>query len=260
MTPEEKLCSRTWRLRNSAGLLWSILSFGFLAGVGFLIRGVKAKNKLWIAMGIGFLVVSIGLMATAGIANPGTKAAPITTPYSALWGWVMFANFVGGALAAFLTNRKWLIWKAHANEVAWYVQAGSSKPPAGTAPATGYAAHAAAAALRPAALSPVFGPAPAAHGTLDVNSASAQDLQTMLGVDAATANRIVDVRQSQGAFTSFEQLMAKGQVQPHILIPHRQALAFGDGTGGQLPPNQETAAQAQPKRSTGSQSARRLDI
>jgi DNA uptake protein ComE-like DNA-binding protein len=252
MTPEEKLCSRSWRLLNSAGLLWSILSLGFLTGVGFLIRGVKAKNRSWIVLGIGFLVLGIGLMVTVGMFDSGTKEAPITSVASTIWGWTWFGTFVGGITAAFITNRKWLLWKAHASEKKWYAQAGASSPAPNTPPATGYDPNAAAAALR--------SPAPATEyklpaevptvGTLDINSASLQDLQSVLGFDAATASRIINARQSQGPFTSFEQLMAKGQVQPHILIPHRQRLVFGE----------RKSDDSQRRQSTANQSARRLDL
>lgn len=250
MTPEEKLCSRTWRLRNSAGLLWSILSFGMLTGVGFLIRGVKSKNRVWIAMGVGFLVLGIGVFATAGMANPGTKEAPIRTAFTDIWGWIMFANLVGGITAAVITNKKWLIWKAHANEVKWYAQTGDSQPTAATSPVRDYDPNAAAAAFASPATPPVTVPAPAPAAVFDVNSASAQELSATLGVDGETANRIVEARQSLGSFTSFEQLMSKAQVPPHLLIPHRAEMTFGA-------PASAPASQPEPP-GTGSKSARKL--
>lgn len=134
MTPEEKLCSRSWRLRNSAGVLWSILSFGLLTGVNFLIRGVKSKNKLWIGMGIGFLLVGVGVMVTSSMIDSGTKAAPKSSPELTIWGWVMFTSFIGGVIASFVTNKKWLIWKAHVDDRKWYAKAGASQPASNTSP------------------------------------------------------------------------------------------------------------------------------
>src|SRR6478672_10988144 len=132
MTPEEKLCSRTWRLRNSAGVLWSILSFGFLTGVGFLIRGVKAKNKLWIMMGVGFLVLGVGLMVATGTYDSGTKEAPIRSTASTIWGWIWFSTFIAGVVLSIIMNRKWLVSKAHAGDAKWYAQAGTTAPPVDT--------------------------------------------------------------------------------------------------------------------------------
>ncbi|MGN8131757.1 ComEA family DNA-binding protein [Paenarthrobacter sp. 22069] len=264
MTPEEKLCSRTWRLRNSAGVLWSILSFGLLTGVAFLIRGVKAKNKLWIQMGVGFLVLGVGLMVASGTFDAGTKAAPIRSTASTIWGWIWFLTFIGGIVATFITNRKWLVWKAHSGDTKWYAQAGSSAPSVSTSPATGHDPNAAAAAFRSVVPPPVqttppahtFSGHSAATGPIDVNMASAQDLVAALGIDQAAAGRIVEVRQSQGHFTSFEQLMAKAQIQPHLLIPHRQRLLFG--TSGS--PATTAPAQPQPTRRSANQAARRLDL
>lgn len=236
MTPEEKLCSRSWRLRNSAGVLWSILSFGTLTGVNFLIRGSKTRNGAWIAMGVGFLVVGVGVIATAGLANPGTKEAPIRTAYTDIWGWLWFTTFVAGVVISFITNKKWLIWKAHANEVKWYAAAGASQAP-GASPVRGYDPNAAAAAFNPQPLSapaPQQFSAPAPQPTaaaLDVNSASAQELVTALGVDGETAARILQARQATGSFTSFEQLMTRAQVPPHLLIPHRDKISFGAPSG-----------------------------
>lgn len=261
MTPEEKLCSRSWRLRNSAGVLWSILSFGLLTGVGFLIRGAKAKNKLWIGLGIGFLIVGIGLFTTAGMFNGGTKEAPIRSTASTIWGWVWFTSFVGGIVMAFVTNKKWLIWKAHADDRKWYAQGGVAQPTTNSFPTHGYDPNAAAAAFAtpsPAPYTPqpsypaqYVAPAAAPGGSIDVNIASPQDLVTALGVDTETANRIVSARQQVGSFTSFEQLMSKAQVPPHLLIPHRSRLTFGAV---------QTAHPAQQPARQGNHSARRLDI
>lgn len=240
MTPEEKLCSRSWRLRNSAGILWSILSFGILTGVNFLIRGTKTKNKLWIAMGVGFLVVGIGVFATSGLANPGTKEAPIRTAYTDIWGWLWFTTFISGVVISFITNKKWLIWKAHAAEVKWYAAAGASQAP-GASPVRGYDPNAtASAAFNPQPLSAPAPQAPAA--TLDVNSASAQELVAALGVDGETAGRILQARQAAGSFTSFEQLMTRAQVPPHVLIPHRDKISFGapSGPAPAAPPQPQT--------------------
>lgn len=225
---------------------------GLLTGVGLLIRGVKAKNQLWIRLGVGFLVLGIGLMVATGTFDGGTKEAPKTSVASTIWGWIWFGTFAGGIATAIITNRKWLIWKAHANETKWYAQAGSAKPPATTSPFAGYDPNAAVSALRsPAASSPYSSPAQAGGGSsLDVNSASAQDLQSVLGVDASTADRIIAARHNQGPFTSFEQLISKGQVQPHILIPHRHRLVFGESNQSPAPTNQGPL----------NHSARRLDL
>ena len=266
MTPEEKLCSRSWRVRNSAGILWSILSFGLLTGVGFVIRGLKSKNKLWIGLGIGFLIVGIGLFVSVGMIDTGTKEAPITTPASTIWGWIWFTSFIGGVVAAIVTNKKWLLWKAHVDDRKWYAKAGAPQSTNNSSPAYGYNPNAAAAAFAtppaPAPYTPqptytppapYIAPATAPGGIIDVNAATPQDLVMTLGVDNETANRIVGTRQQLGSFTSFEHLMSKAQVPPHLLIPHRDKLSFGTVQTAPAPGAQQPAPQ-------GNHSARRLDI
>ena len=45
------------------------------------------------------------------------------------------------------------------------------------------------------------------HGIVDVNSASAQTLASVPGIGATIAARIVQVREDEGAFTTFDQLL-----------------------------------------------------
>lgn len=227
MTPEEKLCSRSWRLVHSAGLLWSILSLGLLTGVGFLIRGVKAKNNLWIALGVGFLVVGVTLFATAGV-NSGTKEAPVQTTAGDIWGWVWLTTFIGGMVTAVLTNKKWLMWKAHSNETKWYAQAGASHPAVNPSPTSGYIPDVTTGASDPVAAPHVVTfETPGETSSLNINAASAPMLVSALGIDNASAERIIAARRPLGSFTSFEQLIARAQVAPHLLIPHRARIAFG---------------------------------
>lgn len=266
MTPEEKLCSRSWRVRNSAGLLWSILSFGILTGVGFLIRGIKSKNKLWTGLGVGFLIVGIAVFTTAGMFDSGTEDNPNTSLGYDIWGWTMFTLFIGGVVSSIVTNKRWLLWKAHADDRKWYAKPEASQVPRNSAPSYSYRSEAVAPAFAnptsPVSNAPQTSHLPSFQNTasvsvpedeIDVNTASVQDLVTALGVDTDTANRIVHTRSTLGSFTSFEQLMTRAQVQPHLLIPHRNKLKFGTtqataGPHGQLP---------EPK---SNPNARRLDI
>ena len=49
--------------------------------------------------------------------------------------------------------------------------------------------------------------APAASAVLNINTATAADLQKLPGVGAATAERIVEYRQKHGPFKKIEELM-----------------------------------------------------
>ncbi|AOY74207.1 hypothetical protein ARZXY2_4708 (plasmid) [Arthrobacter sp. ZXY-2] len=254
MTPEEKLCSRSWRMRNSAGILWSILSFGLLTGVGFLIRGAKSKDKLFIGLGVGFLIVGIGLFVSVGMFDAGTKEAPIRSTASTIWGWVWFTSFIGGIVTAVITNKKWLLWRAHTPDTKWYAQAGATQQQTPVPPAQGYDPNAAAAAFAaPSPAATYTNPAPTQTGSIDVNAASAQELVGSLGVDADTANRIIATRQQLGSFSSFEQLVAKAQVPPHLLIPQRGKLTFSTAQNVPATPPVQPTQQA-------SQASRRLDL
>lgn len=266
MTPEEKLCSRSWRMRNSVGVLWSVLTFGFLTGVNFLSRGMRSKNRLWIGMGIGFLAVSLGLFiaSSTGMIESGTKENPSTSVGFQIWGWVMTVSFIAGVIASFVTNKKWLLWKAHATDTKWYAQAAATQTP--SSPAQAYASSSdaisaafavpstpSAATPQPAPAAPVQHTATTLSDGVRINSATGEELVAALGIDVDTAGRIVTARTQGGPFTSFEQLIAAAQVPPHLLIPHRGLLSFESVASAPNPSEQQAG-------STGRSSARRLDI
>lgn len=269
MTPEEKLCSRKWRLLNSAGVLWSILSFGLLTCVNFLVRGIQSQNRRWIIYGIGFAILSVVLLTWSSNVNSGTKEAPVSTPGSTAWGWVWFLSWIGGIVLSVITNRKWLMWKAHHGNNKWYAQ-----------PATAYGMHPAGPGVQPGQQqvppawpyqaqgqqyqgqpyppqahpfqqpryvgpnqphTPMSGQSCAAGSeagsglspsqaqqsqrAVNVNGARAEDF-TALGIDQATAEKIVNTRYYLGGYSSFEHLLAATGVAPHILIPLRGSLSF----------------------------------
>lgn len=122
MTPEEKLSSRKWRLLNSAGVLWSILSFGLLTCVNFLVRGSKSRNRLWIIYGVGFAILSVVVLSWSSNVNSGTEEATVSSPDSTAWGWFWFLSWIAGIVMSLMTNRKWLMWKAHHGDKKWYAQ------------------------------------------------------------------------------------------------------------------------------------------
>jgi hypothetical protein len=232
MTPEEKLCSRTWRMRNSAGVLWSILSFGFLTAANFLIRGIKAKNKLWITYGAAFAALTIILMVWISGVETGTKENPVQSTSSTVWGWVWFSQWIAGIVLSATTNRRWLLWKAHHVGRAWYAQ----PPTVDSAPAWQAAIRneQRAPALQPLVQTPVLqsvqqplrqpneqiSPEP-----MNINTMELGDFER-LGMEYAAARQILDMRPQVGQYTSFEHLLGSSRVPPHLLLPFKGSFSF----------------------------------
>jgi DNA uptake protein ComE-like DNA-binding protein len=288
MTPEEKLCSRKWRLLNSAGVLWSVLSFGLLTCVNFLVRGSKSRNRLWIIYGVGFAILSVVVLSWSSNVNSGTKEAPVSSPESTAWGWFWFLSWITGIVLSVMTNRKWLMWTAHHGNNKWYAQ-----------PAPAYGVHHAGPGLQQrqqqgpptwqhqaqgrqlqdqpygaqthpfqqpqhpgppwptSTMQDQARPAPSqptmrrASRPVNVNAALDQDLAA-LGMDQATAEKILNTRHHIGGYKSFEHLLAATGVAPHILIPLRASLAFE-----YLQPGRPTPAPDSPKPQGG---GRTLDL
>ena len=217
-------------------------------------------------MGIGFLVVGIGLFGFAGSFDPGTAENPSTSLGTDIWGWVMFANLVGGVTVSIVTNKKWLLWKANADDAKWYSKVEDSQTQNQPSAVHRFDSEAVANAF----VSPTFPsadmpqtPPPGANqhsalvdspsNNVDVNSATAHELVIALGINNETANHILSTRSTLGSFTSFDQLMTRTQVPPHLLLPHRNKLTFGEA-------QTDTTASAQKPARKGNHSARKLDI
>ncbi|WP_077490420.1 ComEA family DNA-binding protein [Sinomonas mesophila] len=232
MTPEEKLCSRWWRIRNSAGVLWPILSLGLLGCVVFLVRGIKTKTTWWWILGIGFAVFEVGLFIASGLVDTGTKENPSTSPESQLFGGLLVLNWAASTIMAFVINRKWLLWKAH-NDQTWYAaggpqgrQGGQQAPlptSSGGFPSMDSDVKAAFGDLSQQQSAESITPN---ARPVDINRASSADLQR-LGLDREIAERLVLVRDQQNGFPSFEQMVAASGIAPHRLLAIRGQLAFG---------------------------------
>lgn len=217
-------------------------------------------------MGIGFLVVGIGIFATAGTFDTGTTENPNTSLGETLWGWLLFANFFGGVIAAIMANKKWLLWKAYADDTKWYAKTGANSAANQPAAIRGFNPEAVANVFSNSTLVPTsttqtpsstsnqhLASTDTFQGSVDINSATAHDLVVALGIDKEIANRILSIRSNLGSFTSFDQLMSRTQVPPHLLLPHRNKLAFGEVQTSDLPSSQQSPTK-------GNSRTRRLDI
>jgi DNA uptake protein ComE-like DNA-binding protein len=125
-----------------------------------------------------------------------------------------------GAVLAFVTNRAWLRSKAyghtglarHATTDAAARQSSPSSEAATSVALTSPARRATGAF----AASPSI-PAPPAL-PLDINIATAAQLQAALGLDQASGDWLVATRTRLGQFSSVEQLLTVGQVPPHLYV------------------------------------------
>ena len=231
MNPAERLCSRTWRLSNSAWMLTSLLGLGLVTWAGFLYIGVKARRRSWlIAAGAwaGYVATYIVL---SELFPGGTKEDPNTAN-----------SWVGGIVHQALVNRQWLRWRAvhPRGSTVWYRMETQGQAPITSAERVD--ATLAAALHRPPVQAPPVGPPPANQsdaqsrslwsappqrvapaGSLDINSATESDL-VAVGVDGAWAAVIVAARQRVGRFNAPEDLMTRGGLPPHVFMAVRDRL------------------------------------
>ncbi|WP_343467062.1 helix-hairpin-helix domain-containing protein (plasmid) [Rhodococcus aetherivorans] len=249
-TPEERLCSRSWRLRHSAWTLWTLLSFGLFTFCGFLIIGLKARNRMWLLSAAGWFVYTVGMFIAMSTIDSGTKENPSNSVAYNISAAVFFLAWIGGIVHVFITNRAYLRWKAHDADTPWYAGTSGPAQPTGppSSPGSGSLPPAVDSAMRgytapPTTPAPPWpGPQPtntasdprhttsaqafshprhdaaSAHGAVDVNRAGVEELQRTLGLDAATAHAVVTTRARLGRYVTPDQLMTEAGIPPHIYL------------------------------------------
>ncbi|GAA4716461.1 ComEA family DNA-binding protein [Phytohabitans rumicis] len=193
-----------WRVRHSWWLLFSILGFGCLNGVGFLYIGLRARRPEWWIPGIAYLVAAWAFFVLASNLAPESAAA---TWFSMSW----LAVWAGSLLHACLINSAWLRWRA--GYVPWHAEptvalrrgAGFSPPPPGLAPPPGY----------------YYGPGPAAAPPgppVEVNTAGPEQLAALPGFDPERVRRVLAEREARRGFGSVEEFAAAATLPPHEFV------------------------------------------
>jgi len=267
-TPEEKLCSRSWRLLHSAFLLWSILSFGLLTFIGFWVIAGKSHKRSWIIAASLWTLFNVATLVLLGSGDSGTKENPSTSVTSTISGSMLFIGWVGGILHSALVRKNWLRWRAQRQPGAWYVQPTSSlgttakqgerltsyqaegllrganqMPGQQTSPTD----HSPAGAWSPPSATPrQAGDAPSAPPQqrepaalppgVDLNTADAAAF-VRVGLDPNWAEWLVTTRTRIGRFTSVDDLLTHAQMPPHLFAAVRGQLVVTSGAapGASLP-------------------------
>lgn len=258
-TPAERLCSRSWRLRNSLWLLPAILLLGIATWTSFLYIGIKAKRRVWLITAALYGVGMIGIFTLSGRFGDGDKEA--STGGESVVGFIIVAIWIGGIVHALITNREWLRWKAYAgSNAAWYAQTAAgvaapavqhqetsiddlllgrpSAPSTSVPPLPPPPPAAAPPGPRPQLPSPEgsTNPQPAPGGMLDLNLAPASELESQLGFNRDNAQRVVAERSRLGGFTAPDQLMTEAGMPPHVFASIRGRVTVSPLPSSSRPP------------------------
>lgn len=256
-TPEELLCSRKWRLRQGAWMLFGWVPFALTAWAGYLIIGIRARNWKWIVTAVVFFTYGIAFFSVMSwVGGSGVqKGEPIPEPYNVVSNitmWTSLLVWIGNAaVVQWFVNRKWLVWRAHHDKklsTPWYATATAGTVPAPPIPPQQQISEAFGAALNTTPPTPPAAPLAAQATTgaseataatppriLDVNSATTDELASLPGFDVAAAAAVVAARDQVGGFRELTDLVTRAGVKPHVLANIQDQLAI-------TTPPQNTAA------------------
>ena len=79
------------------------------------------------------------------------------------------------------------------------------------------------------------GAKPLVSGTININTASAADLQRLPGIGAKTASRVIDYRQKNGPFKKVEELMNVRGVGEKNFLKLKDHISVGAPKGAAQP-------------------------
>jgi DNA uptake protein ComE-like DNA-binding protein len=238
-TPAEKLASRTWRMQHSAWMLPAFLCAGIFVWASFLYIGIRARRREWLLAAAGYAGAIVVVIIAMSFTDDGLTES--TTGAERAVSLVILAIWVGGSIHAVATNRSWLKWSAHAKEpLPWYAE-GSATSPA-TSPTIsptisqpdplGDALAGRTAGLAPPVRveAPPTGTTSPSMTPVDLNSATAQQLEKQLGLTASESALITAARTRLGRFTDVTQVLTEAGLEPHRFAqvqPHLVVAASG---------------------------------
>jgi DNA uptake protein ComE-like DNA-binding protein len=224
-TTEPTLSSGWWRLRNSAWILIPILSVGMLTWAAFLFVGIRAKNRKWLIFAAMWLAILVGYYVGSDVVD-ALPASPVQKGVAGFFHTVPMLQWLVGIAHVAGTNRGWLRWKArHLDAKPWHSQGTGVAPAPFVAPMQAASAAQVDAALRGSTgvqAAPTIQAAPVAQ--LDINAATAPQLQAALGMDQAWGEWLVATRTRIGRYASVDQLLTEGKVPPHFYLPAKDKL------------------------------------
>ena len=175
-------------------VLATLFPFGWFTWLGFAYAGVKAKKPAWVAAGVGYLVLVAAAIVVTSLDED------IDGPEDDIGYLTMFLVW-GGGVAHALAIRKAYLRRMQLLEDPALTRAREARERQAYArelaqrdPALAREAH--------IGLSGGFDEG----GVVDVNHAPVADRADLPGIDAATARRIVAVRDGVGGFSSLEDL------------------------------------------------------
>jgi hypothetical protein len=231
-----------WRIRHSWWLLFPILGFGCLNGIGFIYVGLRTRRPAWWVAGIVYLLAGWAFFILVGTSDPESNASDwFVGGFMAVW--------IGSLVHACLINSAWLQWRS--GYVPWHAQPPMSGPagagyvpppgphgmprlPAGLAPppqqyygpgpaATAMPAPGTTAPPNPPASIPAADPS-TPGGPLDVNTATSEQLAALPGFDQDRVARVRSERQARRGFGSVEEFAAAANLAPHEFVQTRDLL------------------------------------
>jgi DNA uptake protein ComE-like DNA-binding protein len=209
---------KAWEWRHSLWMGWTFLTFGLFGWIAFMHIGIRVKQRKWVLWGFVYLVPFIVLT--------------LPNPPAVLLNSLLVVGWIASTVHAFLVRREYLMRLEAIQQGKVYTGVAARQRTDAEYGTNAQTASPAQGASQPSsatsdqepfrqAVSTVqaYGPtAPAnTRPSIDLNSASEQELASLSGVGIIVAKRAVSLRESRGGFRSVEDFGETLNLKQHVV-------------------------------------------
>ncbi len=217
---------KSWELRHSLWIAWTF-TLGFFNWIAFFYIGIRAKRRRWLLWGLVYAIPFILAMATVDRPAFDGWVGDLVVALTLILG-------IASIVHAFRVRKEYLL-RLEATQrsrtdtdAALRQRIQTEHSSSAQSPASGYApGQTSTAAPNPSPVRPAeshdqapIPPTPSAapqSPTVDLNSASEQEIASLPGVGVIIAKRAVSLRESRGGFHTVDDFGQALNLKPHVV-------------------------------------------
>ncbi|MFD1706127.1 ComEA family DNA-binding protein [Siminovitchia sediminis] len=221
---------KAWERRHSIWMLWAILTMGFLNYVSFFYAASRVKQRKWFYAGVIYSIIFIVTMVATEFDGHWIYDASIGV---FLIGWIVSIFHVFKIRPEYLLRLEAKQAPGYRDKDIQLLKEQIKREYSGgtvTVPREETAPRAAAIKEERAEET---------MGIVDVNTASEAQIARVPGIGALFSKRVVEMREQENGFTSFDHFVEALSIRPHVAEKIRPHLSFPEKSNPAKPESSE---------------------
>ncbi|MBS4218456.1 helix-hairpin-helix domain-containing protein [Bacillus sp. FJAT-49711] len=208
---------KAWELRNSIWMLWAIFSFGFLNYISFFYTAYRVKQRKWFIAGIIYSLILIMNMVVTEIVSKDHWVYDLSMA-TFLFGWIFSVFHVYKIRAEYLLRLEARITSGQKEKEIQSLKEQIKREYSGIEPF-----HHANDDSKETLIQTNH---EEEMGIIDINTATEEEIARVPGIGALFAKKVVEARDKENGFTSFDHFAQVMSIKPHLIAKIKPHLAF----------------------------------